>query len=82
MVVLIYDVVDDRTRAKIADICLDYGLRRVQQSAFVGRLNGNRQGEIMQKIARVRNEHRVDVRLFNLCERDERQVRVYFSEGG
>lgn len=80
MVVLIYDVSSDRIRAKIADVCLDYGLARIQNSAFAGRLNGNRQGEIMQKIARVAGNKGVDVRLFNICERDERLVRVYAPE--
>ena len=49
---LIYDVTDDRLRAKIADICLDYGLERIQYSAFFGELSQNRQGEILQKIRR------------------------------
>lgn len=81
MVLLIYDVVSDRVRSKISDVCLDYGLSRVQQSAFVGHLNANRQAEIMQKIARVAGRSRVDVRLFSICERDERLVRVYAAGG-
>jgi CRISPR-associated protein, Cas2 family len=28
-VILVYDIVDDRKRAKIADACLDYGLDRI-----------------------------------------------------
>lgn len=35
-VLLIYDIENDRVRGKIADACIDYGLDRVQFSAFVG----------------------------------------------
>lgn len=76
MVLVIYDVTNDRIRGKIADVCLDYGLKRVQRSAFAGRLNSNRQGEIMQKIARVAGTATLDVRLYSICERDERLIRV------
>ena len=33
---VIYDIVKGRIRKKIADVCLDYGLKRIQYSAFLG----------------------------------------------
>ena len=39
---VIYDIVDDRIRKKIADVCLDYGLKRIQYSAFLGDINTTR----------------------------------------
>jgi len=33
---IIYDIPSDRLRGRIAEICLDYGLARIQQSAFLG----------------------------------------------
>jgi CRISPR-associated protein Cas2 len=44
---VLYDISDDRTRARVADACLDYGLRRVQYSAFCGRLSGVHQRELL-----------------------------------
>ena len=41
MVWVVYDIVDNRTRSKIARICLDKGLYRVQKSVFLGTLNSN-----------------------------------------
>lgn len=67
---LIYDVPDDRLRAKIADICLDYGLARIQYSAFFGELSHNRQGEILQKMKRRIGKREANVQLFPVCERD------------
>jgi len=36
---VLYDVSSDRIRTKIATACEDYGLDRVQYSAFYGRLS-------------------------------------------
>lgn len=47
---LIYDIPNDSARTKIADFCLDYGLDRIQYSAFMGELGSNHQEELMLKI--------------------------------
>ncbi len=47
---LIYDIPNDRIRTKVADFCLDYGLDRIQYSAFIGNLSRNHMEELMQKI--------------------------------
>jgi CRISPR-associated protein Cas2 len=49
-VLLIYDITNDRARTKVADACLDYGLDRVQFSAFSGELNYNHQEELFLRI--------------------------------
>ncbi len=41
LVWVIYDISDDRTRNRVAKRCKDYGLYRVQKSAFLGDLNRN-----------------------------------------
>jgi CRISPR-associated protein Cas2 len=53
---LLYDISHDNTRTKIADACLDYGLDRVQYSAFAGRLSRNHQQELMLKIRHLLGE--------------------------
>jgi len=50
--IVIYDIPDDRIRMKIADICLDYGLDRVQYSAFLGKLTRGQQREMVKKLRR------------------------------
>jgi CRISPR-associated protein Cas2 len=47
---VIYDIPNDRARTKVADACLDYGLERMQWSAFVGELQTPLQRELMRKI--------------------------------
>lgn len=37
---LLYDISDNRRRNKLAQICKDYGLVRMQKSCFYGKLEG------------------------------------------
>jgi CRISPR-associated protein Cas2 len=67
---LIYDIPDDGVRAKVADFCLDYGLDRVQYSAFVGDLSSNHQEELMLKITKKLGKSRGKIDLFPICRQD------------
>ena len=66
---IIYDISDDRARQKIADACLDYGLMRLQYSAFLGDLSRAHQralfGEIRDRLGRKPG----NIQLFPLDER-------------
>jgi CRISPR-associated protein Cas2 len=69
-VLLIYDIENDRVRGKIADACLDYGLDRVQYSAFVGELSRNHQQELMLRIASLLGERSGNIKLIPISARD------------
>ncbi|MBN1148568.1 MAG: CRISPR-associated endonuclease Cas2 [Anaerolineales bacterium] len=67
---LVYDIPDDNRRAKIADACLDYGLDRIQYSAFAGSLRVTHQEELMMKIRKILGKKPGNVQLFRLCAND------------
>lgn len=69
---IIYDIPGDRLRSKIADICMDYGLERIQFSAFLGEINHNRREELLQKIKRQIGKKQANVQLFPICDKDGR----------
>ena len=46
---LIYDIPDDRVRVKVADMCMDYGMNRIQYSAFIGNLHRTHQQELIKR---------------------------------
>ena len=78
---LIYDIPSDRLRTKVANACLDYGLERIQYSAFQGSLTHNRQEELLQRIRRIMGSHAANIQLFPVCEKDLRcMVRWVQSE--
>jgi CRISPR-associated protein Cas2 len=81
-VLVVYDITSDRLRTKIADICLDYGLQRVQYSVFCGDLSANRQGELMLKIKRKLGKSPGSVLLYPVCERDLRLKRAIVNVAG
>lgn len=69
---VIYDVPDDRVRYRVSEACKDYGLQRIQWSAFFGDLNHNRRQELMQRLRRSIGRHGGNVQAFPLCDKDLR----------
>ncbi len=80
--ILVYDIPDDAKRLKIADACLDYGLDRIQYSAFVGPLLPTHQEELMLKIKQVLGKRPGNVQLFPLCEEDWHKRQVLVQQDG
>lgn len=67
---LIYDIKEDKSRTKVAELCKDYGLRRVQYSTFFGDLSRNRQEELMLRVRGAVKAAECYVLLLPTCERD------------
>lgn len=68
--VLIYDIEDDRVRTRVAEACLDYGLERIQFSAFFGKLNRNRRQELALRLVREVEGTSARIRIYPICEDD------------
>lgn len=79
-VLLIYDIPHDGTRTKVADACLDYGLARIQYSAFLGTLNHNRQQELLLRARRIIGKRPARIQLVPLCEKDLRLVKEVVTD--
>ena len=67
---VVYDIPDDRIRTKVAELCLDYGLDRIQYSAFAGRLNRTHRRELMTRIRRQIGRKAAKVQLLYVSESD------------
>ena len=67
---VVYDIPDDRKRAKIADALLDYGLDRIQFSAFLGALLPTHQQELMLKVKKILGRQPGNIQLFPVCAED------------
>ena len=73
---VIYDISKDRTRTKIADRCLDFGLQRVQKSVFLGDIPANRIDEVLQFSKDLLNLETDAVYVFPMCREDFQKVRI------
>jgi CRISPR-associated protein Cas2 len=74
--ILIYDIEDDKIRTRASDICLDYGLDRVQYSAFFGKLNRNKRQELSLKLRNVVGGESARIRIIPVCEDDLKDMWV------
>lgn len=67
---VLYDIEDDRLRKRVADACLDFGLARIQYSAFLGRLSRGRREELIYRLAALLGSAPANVRIMPLCASD------------
>lgn len=70
---VIYDTDDDRVRSRMSETCLDYGLERIQFSAFLGSLSANERQELALRL--TQNLHGVQdaagrIYIQPVCETD------------
>lgn len=72
---VVYDIENDRLRARIANACKDYGLKRIQLSAFLGDINHNRREELEARLRKILGKKRGKINFFPLCDKDFRLVR-------
>ncbi|HZU05392.1 MAG TPA: CRISPR-associated endonuclease Cas2 [Chloroflexota bacterium] len=74
---MVYDITEDRVRTRVAEACLDYGLQRIQYSAFLGWLTRNQQEELLLRLKRLLGRSPGRIALFPLCDADFRARREW-----
>ncbi|MBS7288763.1 MAG: CRISPR-associated endonuclease Cas2 [Candidatus Freyarchaeota archaeon] len=65
---IIYDVTDDRLRGLVAETLKDYGLHRVQYSAFVGNLTRSKLNSLIVDLEKLFDGSNENVQIYPLCE--------------
>lgn len=74
LVWIIYDISEDKKRNKIAKMCIDKGLYRVQKSAFLGTINRNRLDELSIICDDIIDHESDSVYIFPMCSDDFKKV--------
>jgi CRISPR-associated protein Cas2 len=74
---VIYDIVSDRVRAKIAEACLDFGLLRVQYSAFAGSLNRNKREELFLRLRETLGDDAGKILIQPVCQKDVQDMLIH-----
>ncbi|MBI3798830.1 MAG: CRISPR-associated endonuclease Cas2 [Deltaproteobacteria bacterium] len=80
-VVVLYDIQLDRLRTKISEACLDYGLERVQYSAFCGKLTRNKREELFLRLTSILEDKPGKILMQPVCEKDLKSARSVENEG-
>ncbi len=76
LVWVIYDIVKNKSRSKVAKECLNTGIYRVQKSVFLGDLNLNQIDELSIKIEDTINKKKDSVYIFPMCKDDFGKVKL------
>lgn len=67
---VVYDIVSDRIRFKIAGVCKDYGLDHIQYSVFSGPLDATRRREIFTRLGDTLGNNEGRILILQICEKD------------
>jgi len=65
---VIYDITDDNLRALVAETLKDYGLQRVQYSAFIGSLRRDKLSSLIVDLKNLIRDLVENVQLYPLCD--------------
>ncbi len=67
---VIYDISEDKIRNKVAEACKDYGLERIQWSAFMGKLGTNRREELHMRLIKTIKDKEGNIQIYPICSKD------------
>ncbi len=80
---IIYDITSNKRRSRIVRVCKNYGLYRVQKSAFLGDLNRNQIDEISVECEDIlrdgvagSEQENNSVYIFPMCDDDFKKVKL------
>ena len=65
---VIYDVTDDNLRLKVAETLKDYGLERIQYSAFMGYLRKHQLNSLIRDLKALIGDAYENVQIYPLCD--------------
>jgi CRISPR-associated protein Cas2 len=77
---VVYDIESDRVRSRVANVCKDYGLSRIQYSAFSGLLDSSRRQELFLKLSDTLGRRSGRILVLPVCERDAGAKRQILNE--
>lgn len=65
---VIYDISDDNLRTQMSEFLKDYGLIRIQKSAFIGRLKRNELRSLHTDAKKLIAERDENVQMYPVCD--------------
>ncbi|MBI4039327.1 CRISPR-associated endonuclease Cas2, partial [Candidatus Daviesbacteria bacterium] len=67
---VIYDISKNNIRSKVSNLCKDYGLKRIQKSAFSGNLTRNKAEMLSLEIKKIMKSKNDKVLIFPSSEEE------------
>ena len=76
LVWFIYDIVEDKARKKVSDKAIELGLKRVQKSVFLGKLEDSIADELLLYSEQQIEPDDDSIYLFPMCQEDFKKVEI------
>ncbi|ABN69429.1 CRISPR-associated protein, Cas2 family [Staphylothermus marinus F1] len=67
---IVYDISSTKLRSKVAEILKDWGLTRIQLSAFIGELTPQERNDLAEYLKRLPLSERDKIDIFPICIKD------------
>jgi len=67
---VVYDIPSDKVRNRVAERCKDYGLERIQWSAFRGELSTAGRRELALRLTQTVGREEGNIQLYPICDKD------------
>lgn len=71
---ILYDISKDKPRTRVAKLCLEAGLYRVQKSVFLGTIERNRLDELIMQAEELIDKGSDSLYAFPMCQPDFKKV--------
>ncbi len=81
MILVVYDITDDRVRYRVAEILKDFGLKRIQKSAFIGELDIQERKDLVDILSRLIKDDSDRIDVFFICQKDLRLHKKIIRKG-
>ena len=69
LVLVIYDITEDEVRKKVADLLLQYGFKRIQYSAFIGKIPSYLLKDLVIKLRKIMSTAHGNIQIFRITWR-------------
>lgn len=66
--IIIYDVTDDNLRNQVSELLKDYGLTRIQYSAFLGSLRHHELNSLLVDLRKLISDRTENVQIYPVCD--------------
>ncbi|WP_408956098.1 CRISPR-associated endonuclease Cas2 [Natroniella sp. ANB-PHB2] len=76
LVWFVYDIVEDKPRRKISDKAIELGLKRVQKSVFLGKVEESVADELALYSENLINPEEDSVYMFPMCQQDFKKIEL------
>ena len=76
LVWVIYDIIENKVRSKVAKACKGAGIYRVQKSVFLGELDKNQIDQLTLKIKSFINKNKDSVYIFPMWDVDFKKTKL------